>query len=188
MILHILCAPDQTMGNIVNSLFNIQRKVQKTNFVQNRTQIYLDGNQVVNNDRVHVADSRVCASLLLSVGIHALHVLGFEYNTNSEVEITYSGPDTFGVRTVVGGQPFANGCDPRSPTSAVNSFTLCTFKSDPTTAFNGDCTPTVGNAHPRWPGPCAKAIGTSSYYFPWYSGGWLVPVLGSADEQWVGCK
>ena len=104
---------------------------------------------------------------------------------NSELEVTYSGPDTFGVRTVIGGTPFFPGCDPRTPNSDINTFTLCTFKSDPTSFYNGDCTPTIGIAHPRFPGPCSKAIGTSSAYFQWFSGGYQVPVLGSANETWV---
>ena len=49
----------------------------------------------------------------------------------------------------------------------------------------GDCTPTVGFAHPRLPGPCAKAMGTSDNNWAFYSGGNLVPVLGSADDIWV---
>jgi hypothetical protein len=114
-----------------------------------------------------------------------VYVAGFNYYWDSVLEVTYSGPDTYGVRTVVGGRPFANGCDPRTPASRPDMFTLCTFKSDPTSVYDGTCTPTVGKAHPRFPGPCAKAIGTSFYSFYWYSGGWRVPALGSADEEWV---
>ena len=86
---------------------------------------------------------------------------------------------------MVGGQPFFYACNPSFPSITAAAFTLCTFKSDPTSSWNGDCTPTVGIAHPRYPGPCAKAIGTSSKYFNVYSGGFYVPVLGSANEQFV---
>ena len=147
--------------------------------------MYLDGVQIVIWDGVHVANSRVCATLSLSKGSHRIYVIGFEYVQDSQLEVTYSGPDTFGVRTHIGGRPFYPACDPKLVTSPPNSFTLCTYKSEPTTALLGDCTPTVGIAHPRFPGPCAKAIGTSSSTYDWYSGGNLVPVLGSAGDQWV---
>jgi hypothetical protein len=114
-----------------------------------------------------------------------VYVVGFAAYLDSELEVTYAGPDTYGVRTVIGGQPFFYACDPRSPMTAAAAFTLCTFKSDPTSAWNGDCTPTVGIAHPRYPGPCAKAIGTVSKDFEVYSGGFNTPVLGSASSQMV---
>ena len=113
-------------------------------------------------------------------------MVGFEAYENSELELTYTGPDTYGVGTVIGGQPFFYACNPRSPMTAAAAFTLCTFKSDPTSAWNGDCTPTVGIAHPRYPGLCAKAIGTVSKDFGDFSGDFYTPVLGSANEAWVG--
>jgi hypothetical protein len=114
-----------------------------------------------------------------------VYVVGFAAYLDSELEVTYAGPDTYGVRTVIGRKPFFYACDPRSPMTAAAAFTLCTFKSDPTSAWNGDCTPTVGIAHPRYPGPCAKAIGTVSKDFEVYSGGFNTPVLGSASSQMV---
>ena len=140
---------------------------------------------MVDNDGIHEANARMCTSQQLAAGVHRVYVVGFAGYMNSELEVTYSGPDTYGVRTVIGGQPFFYACDPRSPMSAAAAFTLCTFKSDPTSAWDGDCTPTVGIAHPRYPGPCAKAIGTDSMYFDAFSGGFYVPVLGSANDVWV---
>ena len=132
-----------------------------------------------------MASDRICASVALTVGVRQIVILGFEYVQDSQLEVTYSGPDTFGVRTIIGGKPFADGCDPRAPTNNINSVTLCTFISDPTANYVGDCTPTVGIAHPRYPGPCTKAINTTSIYFNWYAGNFHSPVLGSAGEKWV---
>ena len=150
-----------------------------------RSVVYLDGVQIVIWDGVHWANGRVCATLPLARGSHRIYIIGFEFVQDSQLEVTYSGPDTFGVRTHIGGRPFFPGCDPKNVTTSQNSFTLCTFKSEPTTSLVGDCTPTVGIAHPRYPGPCAKAIGTTYDSFDYYSGGWSVPALGSADEIWV---
>ena len=135
-----------------------------------------------------MANTRLCNTLYLSTGIHQMYLTGFEATTNSELEITYSGPDTFGVKTLVGGQPFFPGCDPRTQLStafAHPGFFLCAFSSDPISIYDGDCTPTVGIAHPRYPGPCMKAIGTDSRYYDYFSGGFYVPVLGSANKKWV---
>ena len=150
-----------------------------------RSKIYINGLLVVNNDGIHAPTYRVCEDILLTTGRQQEYRAGFHGFSDSVLEVTYSGPDTYGVRTVIGGRPFANNCDPRNPTSRPNMFTLCTFKSDPTPIYGGTCTPAVGKAHPRFPGPCAKALGTSSYSYYWYSGGWRVPTLGSADEEWV---
>ena len=134
----------------------------------------------------HVEAPRVCKTLLLGVGVHRVHIIGFDNSNDEGMEVTYSGPDTYGVRTVIGGQPFFYPCDPRAPMDDASiGFRLCTFQSEPTSQWVGSCTPTVGIAHPRFPGPCAKSIGTVSGYFNYYSGDWLVPVLGSANELWV---
>ena len=150
-----------------------------------RSKFYLNGQLLISNDGRHEANKRVCQDMSLIVGRQQIYIEAYEYALNSELEITYSGPDTYFVRTVVGGQPFHYACDPTSPMLPAAAFTLCTFRSDPTSAFDGDCTPTVGIAHPRYPGPCAKAIGTDSQYFDVFSGGFYVPVLGSADEALV---
>lgn len=147
--------------------------------------MYLEDSLIIDNNGIHVADNRVCARVQVSSGVHSIYVVGFEAYMNSELEMTYSGPDTYDVRTVMGGQPFFSACDPRVPTSGDEAFTLCTFKSDPSSVWNGDCTPTVGIAHPRFPGPCAKSIGTTSQYFQWFSGGFYVPVLGLANDDLV---
>ena len=150
-----------------------------------RSKLWVDYDLVVDNDGIHEANARICVAKQLAAGVHSVYVVGFAAYLDSELEMTYSGPDTYGVRTVIGGQPFFYACDPRAPMSAAAAFTLCTFKSDPTSVWNGDCTPTVGIAHPRYPGPCAKAIGTDSYNFGYFSGGFYVPVLGSANEALV---
>ena len=147
--------------------------------------IFLNNMLVLDNDGIHEANTRLCITKKLDTGAHRVYVVGFAAYLDSELEVTYSGPDTYGVRTVIGGQPFFYACDPRAPMSAAAAFTLCTFKSDPTSSWNGDCTPTVGIAHPRYPGPCAKAIGTDSLNFDVYSGGFYTPVLGSADDPLV---
>ena len=147
--------------------------------------MFLDGALIVNNDGIHKANARICSTQTLRAGVHRLYVVGFAAYLDSELEVTYTGPDTYGVRTVIGGKPFFYACDPRSPLTAAAAFTLCTFKSDPTSVWNGDCTPTVGIAHPRYPGPCAKAIGTVSNIFGDFSGGLYTPVLGSANEALV---
>ena len=149
------------------------------------SKMFLDNHLVVSNDGIHEANARLCVDRQLETGTHRVYVVGFAAYLNSELEVTYSGPDTYGVRTVIGGQPFFYACDPRAPVSAAAAFTLCTFKSDPTSSWNGDCTPTVGIAHPRYPGPCAKAIGTDSLNFDVYSGGFYTPVLGSANQYLV---
>jgi hypothetical protein len=146
-----------------------------------RTKLYVDQALVIDNDGIHEANARLCLAQNLKTGKHSIYVAGFGGLLDSELEVTYAGPDTYGVRTVMGGQPFFYACDPRSPMTAAAAFTLCTFKSDPTSAWNGDCTPTVGIAHPRYPGPCAKAIGTVSKDFEAFSGGFYTPVLGSAN-------
>jgi len=147
--------------------------------------VFLDGSLTINNDGMHKANARICSTQTLRAGVHKLYVVGFAAYLDSELEVTYTGPDTYGVRTVIGGRPFFYACDPRSPLTAAAAFTLCTFKSDPTSVWNGDCTPTVGIAHPRYPGPCAKAIGTVSNIFGDFSGGLYTPVLGSANEALV---
>ena len=141
--------------------------------------------QILIWDGVHVADGRVCATLAVSLGSHRIYVVGFEHIQDSQLEVTYSGPDTYGVRTHIGGKPFIDACNPATPLNEINSFNLCTFKSEPTTNFLGDCTPTVGNAHPRYAGPCMKALNTTQANYDWYAGYWYVPVLGSAGDQWV---
>ena len=148
-----------------------------------KTKLFLDGVLIVNNDGIHIANARICSTQKLSAGVHEVYIIGFAAYLDSELEVTYAGPDTYGVRTVIGGQPFFYACDPRSPMTAAAAFTLCTFKSDPTSAWNGDCTPTVGIAHwhPRYPKPCAKAIGTVSKDFGDFSGGFYTPVLGCAN-------
>ena len=151
----------------------------------NRTKVYIDGLLIVNNDGVHRGNARICSVFRLTAGVHQVYVAGFETYTDSEIEITYSGPDTDGVRTIIGGQPYFYACDPRAPISDKPAFTLCTFKSDPTSAWNGDCTPTVGLPHPRFGGPCLKAIGTDTKSYPSFSGGFNVPVLGSANNRLV---
>ena len=150
-----------------------------------RAKLYVDGALVVDNDGIHKANTRLCAAQNLKAGERTIYIVGFGAYLDSELEVTYTGPDTYGVRTVIGGRPFFYACDPRSPLTAAAAFTLCTFKSDPTSALNGDCTPTVGIAHPRYPGPCAKAIGTVSNIFGDFSGGLYTPVLGSANEALV---
>ena len=147
--------------------------------------MFLDGFLVVNNDGIRQANSRLCATQRLVSGKHEIYVIGFAAYLDSELEVTYSGPDTHSVRTIIGGKTFARVCDPRNAISSPNTFTLCTFKSEPTSVYMGNCQPTVGIAHPRYPGPCAKAINTTYYSFDHFSGGWLVPALGSADEIWV---
>ena len=147
--------------------------------------MYMDNKLALDNNDIHEANARLCVILQLGSGTHSIYVEGFAAYLDSELEVTYSGPDTYGVRTVMGGQPFFYACDPRAPVSAAAAFTLCTFKSDPTSSWNGDCTPTVGIAHPRYPGPCAKAIGTDSEHFDVYSGGFYTPVLGSANKPLV---
>ena len=124
-----------------------------------RARVYIDGILAIDNNGQHQASSRVCTNLEITSGIHHIQVVGYEAVANSELEVTYSGPDTYGVRSLIGGKPFFYACDPRNPMTSAASFTLCTFKSDPTSAWNGDCTPTVGIAHSRYPGPCSKAIG-----------------------------
>ena len=150
-----------------------------------RTKIFIDEGLTINNDGIHKANSRICVTKQLDSGKHDIYVLGFTTYLDSELEVTYAGPDTYGVRTVIGGKPFFYACDPRSPMSAAAAFTLCTFKSDPTSAWNGDCTPTVGIAHPRYPGPCERAIGTVSKDFEAFAGGLYTPILGSASEAQV---
>ena len=148
--------------------------------------LYLDELLAIDNDGVHVANTRICKTLFMTSGTHDIYVIGFEATVNSEVEITYSGPDTYGVRTEIGGQPFVPACDPRSPLSpATAGFVFCAFTSDPISSADGDCTPTVGIAHPKYPGPCARAIGTDSQYYDYFSGGYRVPLLGSANGLWV---
>jgi hypothetical protein len=149
------------------------------------TKVYIDEALTINNDGLHRASTRLCVTKQLTSGKHSIYVVGFATYLDSELEVTYAGPDTYGVRTVIGGQPFFSACDPRSPMTAAAAFTLCTFKSDPTSAWNGDCTPTEGIAHPRYPGPCAKAIGTVSKDFEAFSGGFYSPILGSASEALV---
>ena len=150
-----------------------------------RSVVYIDGVQIVIWDSTHYANSRVCATLSMSRGSHRIYIIAFEYEQDSTIEVTYSGPDTFDVRTHIGGIPFFPLCNPFNVTSAVNSFTLCTFKSEPTTARMGDCTPTVGIAHPRLTGPCEEALVTTISTWEYYSGGDLTPVLGSANDKWV---
>ena len=183
-MIHTLSAQDQTMGLFLKSQFDCQELHPKSFYVS-RTIVYVDGLLAVNNDGLHDSDARICALLQLTMGWHSVYIVGFEAFRNSELEITYSGPDTSDIRTVIGGKPFFYACDPKNPLYNVDSFTICTFKSDPTTSFNGDCTPTVGIQHPRYPGPCSQAIGTSSMYFNKYAGGFYIPVLGSANEAWV---
>ncbi len=149
--------------------------------------MYIDGVQIVIWDGLHYANDRVCATRSLTRGLHRIYIIGFEYQQDSQLEVTYSGPDTFDVRTHIGGRPFYPACDPNNVTSPSNSFTLCTYKSEPTTALMGDCTPTVGIAHERLPGPCANVFNTSHSTWDHYSGGPQVPVLGSADDRWVSC-
>ena len=147
--------------------------------------MYIDGVQIVIWDGVHFANSRVCSTLHLTRGLHRIYIIAFEYTQDSQLEVTYSGPDTFGVRTHIGGRPFFPACDPRSPMSQTNIFKLCTYKSEPTSALVGDCTPTVGIAHPRWPGPCLEALNTTQSTWEYFSGGDFVPVLGSAEDKWA---
>ena len=150
-----------------------------------RSVVYLDGSQIVIWDGVHWANGRMCTTIPLSRGSHRIYIIGFEYIDDSQLEVTYSGPDTHGVRTHIGGRPFFPACDPHHMAIPANSFTLCTYKSEPTSALVGDCTPTVGIAHPRWPGPCSEAMRTTQSTWEYYSGGDLTPVLGSANDKWV---
>ena len=151
-----------------------------------RTKLYLNGHILVDNDEIHSANARQCSEARqLTTGMYQVYLIGFESTGDSELEATYAGPDTHGVRTMIGSDPIYSQCDPWHPASGDAVFTLCTYKSDPTSSFNGDCTPTVGEANPRYPGPCAEAIGTDSQYYNYYSGGYYVPVLGSANETWV---
>lgn len=157
-------------------------------FILCRTKFYIDGALAVNNDGVHMANTRICRPINLTSGSHQIYVTGFEGAVNSELEITYSGPDTFGVRTMIGGQPFYPACDPRTqlnPATASSGFVFCAYTSDPISPFDGDCEPTVGIAHPRYSGPCLKAIGTVSKFYDYFAGGFYVPVLGAANGQWV---
>ncbi len=147
--------------------------------------MYLNSQVLLEDDGQHEASRRICKQVYLNLGRQQLYILGYAYARNSEIEITYSGPDTNGVRTVIGGKPFFYACDPSAPLLPVPLFTLCTFKSDPTSAWNGDCTPTVGIAHPRYPGPCAKAIGTVSRNFEVFAGGFFTPALGTANNDYV---
>jgi hypothetical protein len=147
--------------------------------------MYLDGNILIDNNGVHTANARQCTSRQLTTGLYQVYMVGFESTGDSELEVTYSGPDTHSIRTMVGSDPIYFQCDPWNPVSSDAVFTLCTFMSDPTSSLNGDCAPTVGIEHPRYPGPCAEAVGTVSQYFNYFSGGHYVPVLGSANETWV---
>ena len=100
----------------------------------------------MNNDGIRQANSRLCATQRLVSGKHEIYVIGFAAYLDSELEVTYSGPDTHSVRTIIGGKTFARGCDPRNAISSPNTFTLCTFKSEPTSVYMGNCQPTVGIA------------------------------------------
>ncbi len=138
----------------------------------------------MTNDGLHFANLRVCSTKYLSSGPHSIYILGFESIIDSQLEVTYSGPDTDDVRTVIGGAPYFEKCDPRSRRTSPG-FTVCTFKSEPTTFWNGDCTPTIGRAHPTWAGPCARAVNTTDDNFDFAYGGFVVPLIGSADQTWV---
>ena len=149
------------------------------------TKIFLNGYILIDNDGIHSANARQCSSRQLTRGLYQIYLVGFESTGDSELEVTYAGPDTHGIRTVIGSDPIYFQCDPWNPFSTDPVFTLCTYMSDPTSSFDGDCTPTVGIAHSRYPGPCTEAIGTDSQYYNYFAGGYFVPVLGSANETWV---
>jgi hypothetical protein len=124
--------------------------------------------------------------MFLTKGLHRIHLIGYNINWENGMEATYTGPDTYGVRTVIGSTPFFYACDPRAPMDdSLDGFRLCTYQSEPTSTWTGDCTPTAGIAHPRFPGPCGQAIGTVNNNFNYFSGDYETPVLGSANELWV---
>ena len=156
--------------------------------VNSSSKLYLNGYILVDNDGIHSANTRQCTTRIVASGLHQIYLVGFEAAINSELEVTYSGPDTHGIRTLIGSDPIYSDCDPWNPASQDPVFVLCTYKSDPTSAWDGDCMPTEGIEHPRYPGPCAKAIGTDSENFNYFSGGYYVPVLGSANQSWVSAR
>ena len=146
--------------------------------------VYLDGALLIDNDNIHTAATRVCQTRALARGAHELYVAGFEAYKDSELEITYAGPDTDSIRAVVGAPAYHPACTPAAAADA-GGVRLCAFKSDPTSTVDGDCVPTVGTAHPRYPGPCARAIGTVDNSYSGFAGGYVVPPLGAADGPWV---
>ena len=150
--------------------------------------VYVDWLLVDDDSGSHVETPRVCKTMFLTQGVHRVHLIGYNIDWESGFEATYTGPDTYGVRTLIGSTPFFYSCDPRAPMDdALAGFRLCTYQSEPTSPWDGDCTPAVGLAHPRFPGPCGKAIGTVNDNFNYFSGDYVTPVLGSANELWVWC-
>jgi len=145
--------------------------------------VYWNEELILSNDGLHFANIRVCSTKYLSSGAHSIYILGFEAIIDSQLEVTYSGPDTDDVRTVIGAAPYYEKCNPRSGRTSPG-FTLCTFKSEPTTFWNGECVPTIGLAHPSWTGPCARAINTTDDNFDYAYGGFVVPLIGTANQIW----
>ena len=171
----------------------------------------MDGRLAVANDGIHMATTLACATLFLAAGARQIYVAGFEASVDSQLEVSYAGPDTDAVRTVIGAPAYHPSCSPHSaasntvPNAAGNAtrnttaaatslggvgiggggFLLCYFASDPTSPLYGNCTPTVGAPHPRYPGPCAAAVGTVPADYRAFAGGYRVPPLGAADGPWV---
>ena len=84
----------------------------------------------------------MCNSKQLESGQHSIYILGVEAWYDSQMEMTYAGPDTDEVRTVLGSQPYEEKCD-QGAGSGGAGFTLCTF----TSTLRGDCMQTVGKAY-----------------------------------------
>ena len=103
-----------------------------------RSNLYLDGSTVLDNDGSSQYDTRKCNSIPLSAGLHGLYIEGWSNSDVLSSLTTYSGPDTLNKTSVIQAVsnprapslsgPVFQECDSTEEIAGLNNFTICLFK------------------------------------------------------------
>lgn len=97
-----------------------------------RSNLYINGVKVVNNDYPQGAQERCgAAGISLAAGNHTLYVEGWSRNSVLSIAATYQGPDTSSQKIVLAGYYQCPALE-----NEPGVFTICGFKADSSVNLN----------------------------------------------------
>ena len=93
-----------------------------------RSNLYIDGIKVVNNDYPQWATERCASSAIhLEADNHTVYVEGWSRSAYLSVTATYQGADTQNIKMAI---PGFKECDPNGPSRGDGNFTICGYRAD----------------------------------------------------------
>ena len=112
-----------------------------TVWLHTRSNLYVDGVLVVNNDYAQTTATQRCGSaVLITSGLHILYVEGWARGSGLSLSATYQGPDTSMLRSPISSALTPRAvpvnvsafleCDPEQSNVQDGIFTLCGFGAD----------------------------------------------------------